>query len=135
MCPWYATLNNCCKALHALTLEAHNVASLLQIDFPKISAIEVNAAGELVPTIPPTVPTRAPVNSPPGGFQPILINCGGLDYVAADGKIWTADHAYAGGQVFATNAPIAGTVDKEVFRTTRWGQVKYEVPVPSGKEP
>jgi Malectin domain len=106
---------------------------LLQIDFPKISAIEINAAGELVPTIPPTVPTRAPINLPPGGFQPILINCGATTpYTDSKGRLWGADTLYSGGQVFATNAPIAGTTENEVFRTTRWGQLKYELPVPPG---
>jgi beta-galactosidase len=87
------------------------------------------------------------------------VNCGGPDYVDANGQKWLADRAITGsseqtgrywgslswtndfkdlhpflGSQRLTNDPISGTKDWELFQTFRYGtdKLKYEFPVASG---
>jgi hypothetical protein len=63
------------------------------------------------------------------------VNAGGQAYTGADGRVWSADTAFSGGLVFAVGGSrrIAGTADEPLYRTERYGDFSYAVPVPSGR--
>jgi Malectin domain len=78
-------------------------------------------------------PTRAPLFIP--AMQPILINCGEFEkYTDSLGRVWSEDRFFIGGNLYAVDTPILGTVgsDSEIYHTTRWGPHSYNIPVPNG---
>jgi hypothetical protein len=87
-----------------------------QIDFPKISAIEVNLNGPAPP--PAKIPVAPPVKAPPmSAFVPIRINCGGITpHTDALGRVWSSDAYFVGGSTFDSNVDM----------------VSYDIPVPDG---
>lgn len=99
------------------------------IDFPKISAIEVNAIAGGIPTSAPVAPSASPPTTP---FRPILINCGAGAYLDEADRSWIADDYFTGGNVYNTGVDISGTVDDEIYNSNRWGAMVYNVPVPNG---
>jgi hypothetical protein len=94
-----------------------------KIENPKISGIEVI---ELTSAI--TAPTTAPVLRP----VEILINCGGssFDELYTD-RTWEADQYYIGGMSYNDGSTkILNTVDDPLYQTERYGEFRYEIPVP-----
>jgi Malectin domain len=81
-------------------------------------------------------PTRAPLSIP--AMQPILINCGFFEkYSDKQGRTWSEDKYFIGGNLFATDATIRDLAgrpldDSEIYHTTRWGPHSYDIPVPNG---
>ncbi len=71
----------------------------------------------------------------------IRINCGGGDYVAANGTEWSADRFFGWARAYsAPNAEvdIAGTDDDALYRTQRWFYddstgAFHQIPLPNGK--
>jgi hypothetical protein len=91
---------------------------------PKICAIEVLEVADYVEP-----PTSAPVAQ---AFS-LLINCGGNNFVeAVGGRTWTADQYFIGGNPYTdgTNT-IANTLDNNLYQTERYGEFRYEIPVPA----
>ena len=90
---------------------------------PKISAIEVL---EIADYIEP--PTSAPVAQ---AFS-LLINCGGNNFVeTVGGRTWTADQYFIGGNPYTDGSnTIANTLDFNLYQTERYGEFRYEIPVP-----
>ena len=65
------------------------------------------------------------------GFQ-MCVNVGGGSYVATDGTEFIADAHFSGGDTGGpNNYSIAGTDDDKLFRSERWGDFSYAVPVPA----
>jgi hypothetical protein len=68
------------------------------------------------------------------------INCGGMPYVASDGKKFAADieyqenlkSGYIGGNKGSTDYNIYNTEDPDLFKTDRWGFTEYRFDVPVG---
>jgi hypothetical protein len=102
---------------------------------PTITGIEVERMGP-VPASPVASPAISPVASPPSAptpaFQPILINCGGDEYRDTQGRLWRADAYSDGGNTFGTTLEIQGTSDDTVYRSERWGEFTYSIPIPEG---
>jgi Malectin domain len=65
-------------------------------------------------------------------FEPILVNCGGGAYTDTQRRVWLADTYNEGGLLFGTGKDILGTEDDELYRSHRWGQLTYKIPVPIG---
>ena len=91
---------------------------------PKISAIEIV---ELTNYVAP--PTMAPVAAP---FN-MLINVGGTGFTDTLGRSWKADQYFTGGNTYTDGSnPITGTIEDSLYQTERYGEFKYNVPVPNG---
>jgi hypothetical protein len=90
---------------------------------PKICALEVM---ELTDYVAP--PTSAPIAE----AYSMLINCGGNSFVEAiGGRRWNADQYFIGGNSYIDGSnPINQTLDYSLYQTERYGEFKYEIPVP-----
>ncbi|MET1260973.1 PQQ-dependent sugar dehydrogenase, partial [Flagellimonas sp. DF-77] len=63
--------------------------------------------------------------------DPVRINSGG-GQVIAGGQIFAADQYATGGNTFTDgDLEISGTSDDELYRSERWGEFTYEIPVPA----
>jgi hypothetical protein len=62
----------------------------------------------------------------------LAINAGGPKYVAADGTVYMADAHFSGGRTAKTRANIGDTEDDTVYRSERYGNFSYDIPVPNG---
>ncbi len=60
------------------------------------------------------------------------INAGGSTYIAADGTEFSADQLVSGGKTFTSSAAISGTDDDLIYRSERYGNFTYELPVTNG---
>ena len=73
--------------------------------------------------------TTEAVVTPPTVYA---INAGGPAYTAADGTEFTADRLVSGGKIYTSSASISGTDDDPIFRSERYGNFSYELPVDNG---
>jgi hypothetical protein len=62
----------------------------------------------------------------------LRVNAGGSAYTDAAGGRWAADVAFSGGTKASTTAAIAGTPDPTLYKTERYGNFSYNIPVPNG---
>jgi hypothetical protein len=62
----------------------------------------------------------------------LRINAGGAAYADSLGQMWTPDAAFSGGSTFTTAASISGTADGGLYRSERYGNFSYNIPVPNG---
>ena len=62
----------------------------------------------------------------------LRINAGGAAYTEPTGKMWTADAAFSGGSTYSTTATIAGTSLGPLYKSERYGNFSYNIPVPNG---
>jgi hypothetical protein len=77
----------------------------------------------------PEVPTGLPV-----GDEVRILAGGSRDYVDHAGKAWTADRYFAGGTPVRSAAPhIWRTQDAEIYRNSRQGEFKYDIPLKPGR--
>ncbi len=58
-----------------------------------------------------------------------LINSGGTQYTDTAGQSWSADTNFVGGNQFSTTQTITGTNDQTLYKTERWGNFSYNIPV------
>ncbi len=67
-------------------------------------------------------------------FAPILINGGGPAFTDSTGQVWSADQYFSGGFTYATatTTAIGGTVEDTLYRSERFGNFSYNLPVPNG---
>lgn len=81
----------------------------------------------------PAPPQDNPLGPPPG--QEVRILCGaGRSLVDHAGKLWSADHWFAGGDAVHSDAlHIARTQDQGFYRTSRQGTFRYDIPLPAGR--
>jgi Malectin domain/IPT/TIG domain len=77
--------------------------------------------------IPLETDVRTALNAP---FQPIRINVGGPQLVDTQGRTWTEDRFYKGGNVYTEGRfNVRGTSDSAIFQLERNGIFQYEVPL------
>ena len=62
----------------------------------------------------------------------ILINSGGSNYTATDGRVWSADNSFTGGQTYSNTEPISGTADDLLYQTERYGNFSYNISIANG---
>jgi hypothetical protein len=83
---------------------------------------------------PAPAPTPAPDPDPAPGADAVLlaVNAGGAPFTAADGISYQADTLFSGGSTYGTTAAIAGTTDDALYRSERYGNFTYNLPVANG---
>ncbi len=77
--------------------------------------------------------TSAPVPPPPSAAA-IRVNAGGPAYTDPQGKSWSADTGYAGGNGYTTASAIANTAAPALYQSERWnaGPFTYQFALPNG---
>ena len=83
-----------------------------------------SASANAVVTVLPAAPT--------GGPARYRLHAGGGQVTTSLGA-FAADQYAAGGAVFSTDQPIAGTDDEALYQTERYGSFTYHLPVPNGQ--
>jgi len=69
----------------------------------------------------------------PQAASPVYgLNAGGAPYMDKAGVSYIADKYYQGGRTGRTYSAIAGTEDDTLYKTERYGNFSYSVPVPNG---
>jgi hypothetical protein len=94
--------------------------SVPRVDMPKVSGLEIRF-----------ISSSTEVKDP----FPLLINCGGNNYVESDtGKAWLSDRFFIGGLTYdrAGTYNIQQRVPNEMYRTGRFGPFRYEITAPVG---
>ncbi len=72
-------------------------------------------------------------NSGPGGTTTLRINAGGGAYTASGSRSFSEDNYFTGGTSFSNSGvDIANTTDDELFRSERYGNFAYNLPVTNG---
>ncbi|KEO72289.1 malectin domain-containing carbohydrate-binding protein [Anditalea andensis] len=73
-------------------------------------------------------------NSTPVPAVAVRINSGGNQFITDSGLIFTADQAFNGGQAYAISniANISNTVNDELYRSERYGNFGYSIPITPG---
>lgn len=69
---------------------------------------------------------------PPPPSQALAVNAGGEEYTAGDGAVYLADRWFMGGTVNTTTANIADTSDDALYRSERYGNFTYSLPLQNG---
>ncbi len=72
--------------------------------------------------------------NPPPSFNPIRVNGGGTAVTDSQGRMWSADTGFSGGNAASVSAgtAIANTVDDTLYQSERWGPSTYTFTVPAG---
>jgi Malectin domain len=112
---------------------------------PIAPPVQAPTKAPVVVTAPASSPKAAPVAVPPpplsnssssssSSFVPIRINCGStVPYTDSLGRAWSVDAFFAGGSAFASGiGQIANTTDDVIYRSERFGEATYNIPVPPG---
>lgn len=60
------------------------------------------------------------------------INSGGVAYTAADGTVFSGDRLVSGGSTYTSSAGISSTEDDLIYRSERYGNFTYELPITNG---
>ncbi len=68
-----------------------------------------------------------------GKLRPIRMVSLDRVLVDAQGRVWEPDHYAHGGQVIVRTKPVGGVEDPELFRGERFGNLRYDIPVPPGR--
>ena len=63
------------------------------------------------------------------------VNAGGAEYTATDGTVFQADTNFDGGNDYgiSSDTDIANTENDPLYRTERWGDFSYDIPVEDGE--
>jgi Malectin domain len=103
----------------------------MAVQAPLSAPMAIQAPQVAMPIAPPVLPPMALPVAPPVSAFSMLINCGGQAYTDTRGRVWMADAYSNGGNTYGTASDIAETLDDELYRTMRWGQISYDIPVPA----
>lgn len=68
-----------------------------------------------------------------GKIRPIRILAGTNSFRDSSGRLWTADQYSNGGQVVVRSAAVSGTSVPEAYRSERYGNFSYSIPVSEGR--
>ncbi|MFN7994852.1 MAG: malectin domain-containing carbohydrate-binding protein [Bryobacteraceae bacterium] len=68
----------------------------------------------------------------PGRMNPIRIVTQSNSVTDGEGRVWSADSYYLGGQASNHWKPVAGTADPELYSNERYGHFSYAIPVADG---
>ncbi len=90
--------------------------------------LESGYSGEVAYTVPGTV-TPPPAAT---GTVAFAANAGGKQYTASGNVIYQADSRYSGGWVSTTTTTVSGTADPTLYKSTRYGNFSYRIPLANG---
>jgi hypothetical protein len=68
----------------------------------------------------------------PNGSFVFALNCGGSQYTSKTGTVYKSDRYYQGGRVWKTSSGIAETSDDRLYRSERYGNFAYSIPMANG---
>ncbi len=68
-----------------------------------------------------------------GKSLPVRILAGSSSYRDKKGDLWTGDRYSMGGQTIVRPAPIGGTPDPDLYRSERFGNFSYAIPMGPGR--
>lgn len=66
-------------------------------------------------------------------LRPIRLVMRDLSYTDAQGELWLPDTYVSGGRLMSRQQEVTGSPDAGLFRSERYGNFTYSVPVPPGK--
>lgn len=69
----------------------------------------------------------------PGRLRPIRMVSRDHAYTDRQGRVWEPDQYSRGGQLVLRTEPVSNTDDEGLFHGERFGNLKYVIPVPSGR--
>ncbi|HEY2015063.1 MAG TPA: malectin domain-containing carbohydrate-binding protein [Bryobacteraceae bacterium] len=69
----------------------------------------------------------------PGRLRPIRMIALDRSYTDKQGRVWEPDRYARGGNLVLRTKPVEGSEDPELFRAERFGNIRYIIPVPSGR--
>jgi len=69
----------------------------------------------------------------PGRLHPIRMIAMDRAFTDKQGRVWDPDGYARGGQLVVRTKPVEGAADPELFRSERFGNLRYVIPVPSGR--
>ncbi len=65
----------------------------------------------------------------PGRMLPVRIVTREQPHFDKQGRLWGADRFFSGGRLVARTNPVSGTADPELYRSERYGNFTYTIPV------
>jgi hypothetical protein len=69
----------------------------------------------------------------PGRMRPVRMVARNSSYVDNEGRAWSPDHFYEGGQMVLRDDAVSGSPDPGVYRGERFGHFTYVIPVAAGR--
>ena len=87
---------------------------------------------DLGPRISSTPPTPLPTATATPASTTVRVNAGGPAYTGGDGRAWSADKSFSGGQTATLANAISGTSDQTLYQSERYGNFSYSFSVPNG---
>jgi hypothetical protein len=96
---------------------------------PEASAGKSSAVGA---AIPPRPPAASPVPQPSGGIR-LLAGFMRPEFLDSLGRVWSGDEYFTGGRAAeAAGGEIMGVLDPTIYRTSRTGDFRYDIPLRPG---
>lgn len=92
-----------------------------------VSVVVTNPGGQA-----DTLTSGFTYTEPQGGTSLVRVNSGGGNYTGAGGVVWSADTGFSGGGTFSSTRTIGGTSDQTLYRSERYGNFSYTLPVENG---
>lgn len=66
-----------------------------------------------------------------GRLRPLRVGMRERPYTDSSGRLWVEDRYFSSGKLVKRIENVAGTDDPEIYRSERYGRLKYTIPVPS----
>ena len=123
---------NGCTANASVTLSAPTALGLT-FTTSSFNCGEISCAGETDGSITANVTGGTPPYSFDWGGNAIRLNAGNQGaYTALSGDVFAADNFVTGGSFFNVGGNIANTPDPDLYKSERYGNLTYNVPVSNG---
>lgn len=104
----------------AVTVDGVSVGAVSSYSFSNINANHTIAASFTASTTSTT------------GSTTFAVNSGGAQYASPQGVTYLADSRYSGGNVGTTASTISGTTEGALYKSERYGNFSYNIPVANG---
>jgi len=104
----------------AVTVDGVSVGAVTSYSFSNINANHTIAASFTASTTSTT------------GSTSFAVNSGGAQYASPQGITYLADGRYSGGNVGTTASTISGTTEGTLYKSERYGNFSYSIPVANG---
>ncbi len=104
----------------AVTVDGVSVGAVSSYSFSNINANHTIAASFTASTTSTT------------GSTTFAVNSGGAQYASPQGATYLADSRYSGGNVGTTASTISGTTEGALYKSERYGNFSYNIPVANG---
>ena len=111
------------------TILSYNEAYTLLMKQSISANISVTNVTDPKYTTPDSIPDTPEITNAPI----FAVNCGGSTFTSfTTGIIYQTDKNYSGGSIYKSTNEIAGTLDDELYRSERFGNFNYNIPLANG---